>query len=104
MQQADHPPSGWEFVATKEAAASLIRATLELDPDEAVTRSELATAADVPMKRLYLEETVSDLVDLGVLEAVDTGSEPRYVINDDSDVLEAAARFEEVATARLGAD
>ncbi|ACV13017.1 conserved hypothetical protein [Halorhabdus utahensis DSM 12940] len=104
MQQANHSPSGWEFVATREAAASLIRATVELDPDEHVTRSELATAADVPMKRLYLEDTVSELVDLGVLEAVDSESEPVYTVNEGSEVLEAAARFEEMATERLVGD
>jgi len=104
MQQADSSLSGWEFIETREAAASLIGATLELDPDERVTRSELATAAEVPMKRLYLEDTVSELVELGVLEAVDTESEPVYTVNDDSDVLQAAARFEEVATARLADD
>jgi len=104
MQQADHSPSGWEFVASREAAASLIGATLELDPDERITRSELATAAEVPMKRLYLEDTVSELVDLGVLEAVESESEPVYTVNDDSDVLAAAARFEEIATERLAAD
>ncbi|CCQ34865.1 hypothetical protein HLRTI_002808 [Halorhabdus tiamatea SARL4B] len=104
MQQIDSVTSGWEFVASKEAAASLIGATLELDPEETVTRSELATAADVPMKRLYLEDTVSDLVRLGVLEAVDTESEPVYTVNDDSDILAAAARFEEIATERLASD
>lgn len=104
MQQTDPTTSGWGFVASKEAAASLIRATLELGPDEEVTRSELATAADVPMKRLYLEDTVSDLVNLGVLEAVDAESEAVYTVNDDSDVLAAAARFEEIATDRLASD
>lgn len=104
MQQIDSATSGWEFVASKEAAASLIGATLELDPDEEVTRSELATAADVPMKRLYLEDTVSDLVELGVLKTVDTESEPHYAINDDSDVLAAAARFEKIASEHLASD
>lgn len=104
MEPAEDSLTGWEFVASREAAASLIRATLELDPDEPVTRSELATAADVPMKRLYLENTVSELVELGVLETVTADAEPRYTVNDDSDVLEAAARLEEAATTRLASD
>ncbi|MFB6201989.1 MAG: hypothetical protein ABEI98_08255 [Halorhabdus sp.] len=104
MHQTDDVPSGWEFVATREAAPSLIRAVLELDPGTKLTRSELAAAADVTVKQLYLADTVSELVDLGVLEVVDSEGEPSYTVNPDSEVLAAAAHFEETATSQLAAD
>jgi len=104
MQQTDATTSGWEFVASTEAAAPLIQAALELDADAELTRSDFAAAADVPMKRLYLDDTISELVELDVLEPVETESEPVYTVNEDSDVLAAAARFEKTVTVQLAAD
>ncbi|WP_135667023.1 hypothetical protein [Halorhabdus rudnickae] len=103
MQRQDGHRSGWNFVATSEAAAALIDAAVELDPEETVTRSELAGMTDVTLKRLYLDETISDLVDVGVFEATDDGDDGqiRYAVNGDSDVLAAAEQFDRTFSERL---
>jgi len=103
MQRQDARRSGWDFVATSEAAASLIDAALELGPDEAVTRSELAGMTDVTLKRLYLDETITDLAEAGVFETVedDEDGQTRYVVDEDSDVLTAAKQFDRTLSKRL---
>jgi hypothetical protein len=93
---ADGPSSGWEFVAEREGAAMLLDAFLRLDGDESYTKTELAEAADVPLKRLYLSDSLEDMVRFGVLESVESrDGEDTYSINEDSDILIAAATFDE---------
>jgi len=90
--------SGWELVATEEEAASVIAGLLAVDPDREYTRSELAEAAGVPLKTLYLIDIFEELDAVGMLDRVDgTGaeSEASYRINDDSDVYLAAEQFDE---------
>ena len=102
MQQQDGYTSGWDFVASSEAAASLIEVALELDPEETVTRSELTGMADVTLKRLYLDETITELVEAGVFEPVDDADgQAQYVVNDDSDVFAAAEQFDRTLAKRL---
>ena len=103
MQRQDKHTSGWDFVASSEAAASLIGAALELSPGEAVTRSELSDMTDVTMKRLYLDETITDLIDAEVFEPADekTDGQTRYVVNQDSEVLAAAEQFDRTLAEQL---
>lgn len=94
--------SGWELVAAEDEAPAVITGLLAVDPDEEYTRSELAEAAGIPLKTLYLIDIFDDLESLGMLERVDEGeAEACYRIVGDSDVYQAAARFDEaVADAR----
>lgn len=96
--------SGWELIAENEGAASIVGAVLDLDAEKIYTRSELAEAAGVPLKELYLSETVSTLADVGLLRPVDNEGELTYAIEDGSDVYERAAAFEEVVAARHDRD
>ena len=99
----DSPQSGWDLVAQQDDAAAIIGALVDLDHGEEYARSELAEVADVPMKTLYLVDTLEDLVDLGMLERVDEeadDSEARFVLNGDSDVLAAARAFDEAVAER----
>lgn len=93
--------SGWELVATEDEAASVIAGLLAVDPEEEHTRSELADAAGVPLKTLYLIDIFDKLDTLGMLDRVDevdAESEVRYRINAESEVYRAAKRFDEVVT------
>ena len=103
MEHRQNLRSGWAFVADSEAAPALIAAALELDPAETITRSELAGMTDVTLKRLYLDDTIAELVEAGVFEHAtdDTDGERRYVVNDDSDVLAAAEQFDRTLSERL---
>ncbi|MCU4716587.1 hypothetical protein [Halapricum hydrolyticum] len=76
--------------------ASVLSAVVELEPVGPYTRSELADAAGVPLKDLYLSDTLAALTEIGVLDRVDDGGEATYVIDDDSPVYERAADFEQV--------
>lgn len=90
--------SGWQFVAECDGAARLFDALLDLDPGETYSKTDLAEVTGVPLKTLYLEGLLDECVDLGVLERADgteEGSEPRYAIDEDSDVLTAAAAFDD---------
>lgn len=89
---------GWAIVADNEGAAALIGAIIQLDASDSYTRSELADAADVPLKELYLSETLADLAEIGLLEPVPEAEEATYVIDDTSAVYEQAAAFDRAAT------
>jgi len=86
---------GWEFVSEHEGMAPVLGAIVQLDADAVYTRSELADAADVPLKDLYLADTLTALTDVGVLERVDSDGESAYAIVDGSAVYERAADFEQ---------
>jgi len=86
---------GWEFVSEHEGMAPVLGAIVQLDPEAVHTRSELADAAGVPLKDLYLADTLTALTDAGVLDPVNSGGESAYTIDDDSAVYERAADFEQ---------
>ncbi|QCC49996.1 hypothetical protein [Halapricum salinum] len=86
---------GWALVADNDGAAALIGAVLELDPDHSYTRSELADAAGVPLKDLYLSDALDELAAIGLLESVQDAEEATYEIVGDSTVYERAAAFED---------
>jgi hypothetical protein len=96
MEQDAQSGAGWKFVESSESAAALLDAALDLEPDEPVTRSELADVADVTLKQLYLDETIADLASAGVFESVEPkqDGEATYIVNPDSEVLAAAERFD----------
>lgn len=89
--------SGWDLVAADDDGAAVIAGLLSLDPDDSYSRSELAEATGIPMKTLYLVDTIENLETAGMLETVelDGDQEARYRIDTDSDVYRAAARFDE---------
>lgn len=94
----DGPDSGWDLVTREDDAAAIIGTLIELDSNEEYARSELAEEADVPLKTLYLVDTLDELVEVGMLERVDDesdDSEARFALNDDSKVLAAAQSFDE---------
>lgn len=98
------PESGWELVAQRDEAASLFRALVSLDPDTEYTRSEIADAADIPLKTLYLADAMEDLVDIGALDhAEDEDGEARFVLNEESPVLATAREFDEAVADELAA-
>jgi hypothetical protein len=97
MLGKDKPDGGWEFVAAHDPAAELIGALLQLD-DDVYTKTELAEAADVPLKTLYLNDMLETFADIGILERADGDgdeTEACYCVNQDSDLLEAAAAFDD---------
>lgn len=89
--------TGWEVIVDTEGVAPLLGACDDLDPDATYTRSDLAEATAVPLKTLYLDDAVDECVDLGVLERVadDDAGEARYRVDPDSEVLAAAAAFDD---------
>jgi hypothetical protein len=97
MLREDVPETGWGFVAAKEGAAEVFGALLALEPDAERTKTELAEDAGVALKTLYVNDWLSELVDLGVL--AETGEnddgETCYRVVEDSDLLVAARRFDE---------
>lgn len=100
----DLPDSGWSLVAERDEAAKLIEALVDLDGNREYTRSELADAAGVALKTLYLDDTIGDLVDAGMLDRVDDedeDTEARFVLNRDSDGLAAARQFDRALAANL---
>lgn len=98
---------GWEKLAAEEEAVAVVAGLLSLEPDETYARSELATAADIPLKTLYLVDTFDQLETAGVLDRVDDGddqSEAQFVLNADSDVYQAAVEFGELFANRVSED
>jgi len=96
--------SGWQIVAAEDEAATIIANILTLDPAEEYTRSELASAADIPLKTLYLLDTLDQLESAGMLERVDdidAESEPCFLIDTESDLYEAAQQFDETFATQL---
>jgi len=90
-------PSGWALVEEYDAAPKVIATLLTLDAGGVYTRAELAEAADVTLKQLYLDGTLGAFAELGVLERVegDGEAEARYRVAADHALLEAAAAFDE---------
>lgn len=101
MTEPDGPTTGWSFVADNDGAARLLGTVLELDPDDTYTKSDIASAADVPMKRLYLSDALAGLVEVGVLDAVDDGEEATYEVDPESVVYQEAAAFGDAVTSRI---
>jgi hypothetical protein len=96
----DAPETGWRAVERWDEAVPLLAALVELESGREYTRSDVAEAADLSMKTLYLAETLDAFVDLGVLDRVD-GDETRYVLDGDSRVLSAAREFDDAVARRL---
>lgn len=102
---AEMNASGWSIVAAEDEAAAIIDGVLGLDTDREYTRSELAAAADVPLKTLYLLDTIDRLAAAGMLERVDDGgpeSEPRFAVAAESELYRAAVEFDEIFAQQLG--
>lgn len=94
----DGPDSGWDLVTRQDDAAAIIGTVVNLDPEKVYARSELAEAADVPLKTLYLADTLEELVDVGILDRVDEegdDSETKFRVDEESEVLMAARAFDE---------
>ena len=97
------PETGWELVAQRDEAASLINAVVSLESDTEYTRSDIADAADIPLKTLYLADALEDLVDVGALEHTEEDdAEATFVLNEDSDVVAAAREFDDAVAEQLG--
>ncbi len=95
--RSEPPETGWELVAQRDEAAALFRAAVTLDADAEYTRSEIADAADIPLKTLYLADAIEDFVDIGILDRIDSDeddSETCFSVNPDSAVLAAARGFD----------
>ena len=101
MTGEDGTRGGWSFVAENDGAAALLGCVLELDSEESYTKSEMASAAGVPMKRLYLSEALEGLIELGVLTPVEDAEEACYTIDADTPVYREAAAFDEAVAAAL---
>lgn len=89
--------SGWEKLAEDEDGATVIAGLLSLDSGREYSRSELADAAGIPLKTLYLVDTLEDLEQAGMLDRVnDVGDdqEAHFVIDEDSDIYQAALAFD----------
>lgn len=96
---SETPESGWEIVAQEDEGATVIAGLLTLDPGTEYARSELADAAGIPLKTLYLVDTLESLETVGMLERVDdidSDEEACFVVNDDNPVYQAAAEFDHV--------
>lgn len=93
MDRSEAENGVWSQIAKNEGAAALIGTVLELDPDETHTRSELAAAAGVPLKELYLTDTLAMLVDIGLLDRVDEADEATFEIADEATAYRRAADF-----------
>jgi len=101
MTGRDGERRGWSFVAENDGAAALLGCILELDPGESYTKSEIASAAGVPMKRLYLSEALEGLIELGVLTPVEDAEEACYTIDADNPVYREATAFDDAVAATL---
>jgi hypothetical protein len=98
------PETGWELVEQRDEAPALFSALVALEADQEYTRSEIADAADVPLKTLYLADAMEDLVDVGALSHTDEeGEEATFVLNADSPVVQAAREFDDAVAERLSA-
>ncbi len=88
------------MVAETDGAAAVLGAVVAQAPNGTYSRSDLATAADVPLKTLFLADTLDELARAGLLVRVDDrdrDSEARYRIDAESPLYEAAVAFDEAA-------
>ncbi|WP_229113051.1 hypothetical protein [Halapricum desulfuricans] len=98
MAESTVSQRGWEFVAEHDGMASVLGAIVELEPGESYTRAELADAAGMSLKDLYLSETLTALTGVGLLNRDEGEGEATYAIDDDSPVYERAVDFEQALT------
>ncbi|QSG09226.1 hypothetical protein [Halapricum desulfuricans] len=98
MAESTVSQRGWELVAEHDGMALVLGAIVELDPAESYTRAELADAAGMSLKDLYLSETITALTDIGLLDRDESDGEVTYAIDDDSPVYERAVGFEQALT------
>lgn len=104
MERDATAEAGWSLIADGDSITTLIGGLLELDPDGAYSRSDLAEATGVPLKTLHLGDDVERIVDLGLLERHDPeGEEVFYTVDETSDILRQARAFGE-AVAGAGAE
>lgn len=97
MQQ-EPSQTGWELLTQHDEATQVLAALLDLDPETEYTRSDIADAAGIPMKTLYLTDAIEAFVDIGLLQRSGGGesdTETRFTLNGDSEVLTAARAFDE---------
>lgn len=96
--------TGWARVAQHDEAAAVIDAVLHLDPEERYTKTALSDAAGVPLKTLYLDGTLDDLVAIGLLTRHDAdGEETLFSVDDESKVYDAAVAFDDTVLQHLQA-
>jgi len=101
------PTDGWSLVAQHEEAAQLVGTLVDLDTDVVYSRSEIAEAADLPLKTLYLAETLEELAATDMLDRVDDpddDSEACFRVNKDSDALAAARAFDAAVAEELAVE
>jgi Fe2+ or Zn2+ uptake regulation protein len=100
--QESDPDTGWGHVAVHDDAPTVIDTLLRLDPDKIYTKTELSDETGVPLKTLYLDGTLTQLVDMGFLnEHSDEGEEARYSITPDTDVFAAAEELDDAIQGRI---
>ena len=93
---------GWSLLATEEEVPTVIAGILALDPGQTYTRSEFATAADIPLKTLYLIGTLETLERAGMIERIDDDTEAaRFRIDEESEMYQAALAFDDVVLTSL---
>mgnify|MGYP006290198777 CR=1 FL=1 len=100
----DRREGGWSLVAETDGAVRLLATLVDLDPTAEYTKSDLAEAADVPLKTLFLANTVETFVEAGILEPTDVPSterEARYRVDDECPLYEAACAFDAAAERSL---
>lgn len=77
-------PSGWLTLTRYETVRLLVDALLEAPPEYEFNKSELERRTG--LSREAIREHIPLLVDLGVVEEVDTGGWTEYRLNDDGKV------------------
>ncbi|AUG47632.1 hypothetical protein BVU17_08940 [Haloarcula taiwanensis] len=96
-QRADSD-TGWAHIANHDKAATVIDTLLRLDADETYTKTALSEAAGVPLKTLYLDGTLEELVTVGLLEKHEAdGKETLFSVDNGSEAFEAAKAFDAAA-------
>jgi Fe2+ or Zn2+ uptake regulation protein len=101
--QESDPETGWEHLAVHDDAPTVIDTLLRLDPDEIYTKTELSEETGVPLKTLYLDGTLSQLVDMGFLnEHSGEDEEARYSVTPETDVFAVAEQLDEAIQAQIG--
>lgn len=105
---SEAPTTPWTRVGDEDGTAAVIGAVLELDPDGTYTEKELAAAADVSYRDLFLGEAVETVIDLGLLDRVGDSdadadaAEDRFAVATESPAYGAARAFA-AAAGRCGA-
>lgn len=79
-------PSGWLSLTRFQTTRLLIDALLESPPGHPFNKSELQRRTG--MSRDSIREHLPFLVELGIVEEIDEGGWPEYVLNDDGKVTQ----------------